>query len=152
MKAKKYRRLTLKERVIIQTLLDEKKSKSYIAKHLNSARSTISREVNKLVQNPTDKYDADLSFWCAKDDYLNKRNLDKISSNRALKFYVYRALLSNWTPEQIAGRIKKDYPNNSVMRISHESIYKQIYSRPQARLNKKLIKLLVRGKARSNLL
>ena len=148
MKAKKYRRLTLKERVIIQTLLDEKKSKSYIAKHLNRARSTISREVNKLVQNPTDKYDADLSFWCAKDDYLNKRNLDKISSNRALKFYVYRGLLSNWTPEQIAGRIKKDYPNNSLMRISHESIYKHIYSRPQARLNKKLIKLLVRGKAR----
>jgi IS30 family transposase len=148
MEVKKYRRLTLKERVIIQTLLEEKRSKSYIAKYLNRSRSTVTREVNKLVKKLTDKYDADLSFWCAKDDYLNKRNLDKISTHKALKFYVYRGLLSNWTPEQIAGRIKKDNPNNDIMSISHESIYKHIYTRPQASLNKKLIKLLVRGKSR----
>lgn len=148
MEVKKYRRLTLKERVIIQTLLEEKRSKSYIAKHLNRSRSTITREVNKLVQNPTDKYDADLSFWCAKDDYLNKRNLDKISTHRTLKFYVYRGLLSDWTPEQISGKLKKDYPNDSIMSISHEAIYRHIYTRPQASLNRKLIKLLVRGKAR----
>ena len=148
MAVKKYRRLTLKERVIIQTLLEEKRSKSYIAKHLNRSRSTITREVNKLVQNSTDKYDADLSFWCAKDDYLNKRNLDKINTYKALKIYVYKGLLSDWTPEQISGKIKKDYPNNSIMSISHESIYRHIYTRPQASLNRKLIKLLVRGKAR----
>ncbi|MBE7686566.1 helix-turn-helix domain-containing protein, partial [Tenacibaculum piscium] len=47
MEIKKHRRLTLKERVIIQTLLNEKKSKSYIAKTLKRARSTIFREVSK---------------------------------------------------------------------------------------------------------
>ena len=108
----------------------------------------MTREVNKWVQNETDKYDADLAHWNAKDDYLNKRNLDKISSCSPLKIYVYRGLLSNWTPEQIAGRVKKDYPNNPIMSISHESIYNHIYTRPQASLNRKLIKLLVRGKAR----
>lgn len=147
---KKNSRLTHKERVQIETLLAEKRSKSHIAKTLLRSRSTISREVNKWVYNKTDKYDAELAHWNAKDDYLNKRNLDKISSYPLLKIYVYRGLLSDWTPEQIAGRLKEDYPNNPIMRISHESIYRFIYTRPQASLNKKLIKLLVRKKARRN--
>jgi len=134
--------------VITHTLLEENKSKAYIAKTLGRARSTITREINKLATNPNDKYDADLSHWCAKDDYLNKRNLDKISSYSLLKFFVYKGLLSNWTPEQISGRLKELYPNNPMMSISHEAIYRHIYTRPQASLNKKLIKLLVRKKTR----
>ncbi|MGK0448654.1 MAG: IS30 family transposase [Polaribacter sp.] len=47
MELKKQRRLTLKERVIIQTLLIEKKSESYIAIRLGRTRSTIGREVNQ---------------------------------------------------------------------------------------------------------
>ena len=145
---KKNTRLTHKERVQIQTLLNENKSKAYIAKTLNRARSTISREVNKWVQEKEDSYDADLAQWLAKDDYLNKRNLDKISTYSLLKFFVYKGLLSNWTPEQISGRLKELYPNDSIMSISHEAIYRHIYTRPQASLNKKLIKLLVRKKTR----
>jgi IS30 family transposase len=148
MEIKIHRRLTLKVRVIIQTLLREKKSKSYIAIRLGRTRSTIGREVNKWVQKKEDNYDAELAHWCAKDDYLNKRNLDKISTYSLLKFFVYRGLLSNWTPEQISGRLKELYPNDPIMSISHEAIYRHIYTRPQARLNKKLIKLLVRKKTR----
>ena len=148
MRRKKNSRLTHKERVQIQTLLNENKSKAYIAKTLNRARSTISREVNKWVQEKEDSYDADLAQWLAKDDYLNKRNLDKISTYSLLKFFVYKGLLSNWTPEQISGRLKELYPNDSIMSISHEAIYRHIYTRPQASLNKKLNKLLVRKKTR----
>jgi len=145
---KKNSLLTHKERIQIETLLNENKSKAYIAKTLNRSRSTFTREINKWVQNIGDKYSADLAHWNAKDDYLNKRNLDKISTYNKLRFYVYKGLLSNWTPEQIAGRIKKDYPNDPIMSISHESIYRYIYTHPQASLNKKLIKLLVRKKTR----
>ena len=148
MEVKKHRRLTIKERIIIQTLLKEKKSKSYIAIRLGRSRSTIGREINKWIQTKQDNYDAELAHWCAKEDYLNKRNLDKISTYSLLKFFVYRGLLSDWTPEQISGRLKELYPNNPIMSISHEAIYRHIYTRPQARLNKKLIKLLVRKKTR----
>ena len=141
-------RLSRKERVQIETLLTEEKSKSYIAKRLKRARSTISREVNKWIQYKGDKYDSELAHWYAKDDYLNKRNTDKISTYKPLRLYVYRGLLSGWTPEQISGRLKDKYPNDPIMSISHESIYRFIYTRPQASLNKKLIKLLVRKKAR----
>lgn len=57
MEVKKQRRLSLKERVQIETLLNEKKARSDIAKTLKRARSTITREVNKLVQNKEDTYD-----------------------------------------------------------------------------------------------
>jgi len=148
MEVKKHRRLTLKERIIIQTLLKEKKSKSYIAIRLGRSRSTIGREVNKWIQKEEHKYDAELAHWCVKEDYLNKRNLDKISTYSLLKFFVYKGLLSNWTPEQISGRLKELCPNNPILSISHEAIYRHIYTRPQASLNKKLIKLLVRKKTR----
>lgn len=145
---KKTSRLTLKERIQIETLLKENKSKSYIAKTLNRSRSTITREVNKWVQTNKDKYSAELANWNAKDDYLNKRNTDKISIHKKLRVYVFKGLLSQWTPEQIAGKLKLDFPNDPIMSISHESIYRYIYTQPQARLNKKLINLLVRKKTR----
>jgi IS30 family transposase len=148
MTVKKHRRLTIKERVQIETLLNENKSKAYIAKSLNRARSTIGREINKWVQNKEDNYNAELAHWNAKDDYANKRNRDKISTHSLLRFFVYKGLLSNWTPEQISGRLKELYPNDPIMSISHEAIYRYIYTRPQASLNKKLIKLLVKKKTR----
>ena len=96
MEVKKYKRLTLKERVVIETLLQENKSKSYIAKTLNRSRSTITREVNKWGGD----YNATLANWNAKDDYLNKRNRDKINTYNRLKIFVYRGLLSGWRSEE----------------------------------------------------
>ena len=142
MKVKKYRRLSLKERVIIEALLEEDKTQTYIAKRLKRSRSTVFRELKKWVQSPTDIYDAKLADWAAKDEYLNKRNRDKISTYKRLRIYVYRGLLSAWSPEQIAGKIKLDYPNDPVMSISYEAIYTHIYSHRQASLNRKLIALL----------
>jgi len=144
MKVKKYKRLTLTERVVIQTLLQENKTKSYIAKTLNRSRSTITREVNIWGGD----YKAGLANWCAKQTYLNKRNRDKISTHKRLQIYVYRGLLNSWSPEQIAGRIKLDYPNAPIMSISYEAIYTHIYAHPQAGLNRKLIQLLPYQKTR----
>lgn len=139
---KSRKRLTLEERVIIQTLLDENRTKSYIATQLKRSPSSISREINKWIRKPSDKYDAQMAHWCAKDDYLNKRNLDKINTHKRLKFFVYKGLLSKHSPEQIAGRIKELYPNDPIMSISYEAIYQHIYRHRQSYLGKKLIKLL----------
>lgn len=148
MDTKKYKRLSLKERVIIQTLLEEKKSRSFIAKKLCRSRSTITRELNKWMGDWGSKYDASLAQWNAEDDYLNKRNRDKINTYRRLKIYVYRGLLNHWSPEQISGRIKQEFPHDTVMNISYEAIYCHIYAHRQARLNKRLIKLLPYQKTR----
>jgi len=149
METQNYHRLTYKERVVIETLLSENKTASFIAGQLGRNRSTITRELNKWVSkkeslrsHPANCYKAELSHWCAEDDYLNKRNLDKISKYSSLRIYVYRGLLNKWSPEQIAGRIKDDYPLDPVMRISYEAIYMFIYKHSQAKTNKKLIALL----------
>ncbi len=76
----KHRKLSLKERIIIETLLKENKTQSHISKTLSRARSTISRELKKWGENYRKDYSADIAFWAAKDDYLNKRNLDKIAT------------------------------------------------------------------------
>lgn len=136
------RRLTLNERIVIQTLLEQNKTKSYIAAHLNRNRSTITREVNNWVKKLTDHYDATIADFFAKHEYLNKRNKDKINTYKSLKTFVYRGLLSGFSPEQISGRIKLNYPNNPMMSISHEAIYQHIYKHRQSYLGKKLIKLL----------
>jgi IS30 family transposase len=148
METKKFIRLTLSERVIIETLLGENISKSDIAKRLNRSRSTISNEINKWVVNPKDRYKASLANSYAKAINDVKRIKDKITISNALRMQVYRGLLSHLSPELISGRLKLLYPNDPTMNISYESIYRFIYSHPQGILNKKLIKLLVRQKTR----
>lgn len=139
---KKHKRLSLKERIVIETLLTEKKSKTYIAEQLKRNRSTVTREVNLWVIKKTDKYDAQIAHWYASEMNLNKRNLDKINTFIKLKLFVYRSLLLGFSPEQIAGRIKILYPNDNIMSISYEAIYQHIYRHRQSRLSKKLIMLL----------
>jgi IS30 family transposase len=142
MEPKKYVRLTYSERIKIETLLASNKSRIFIAKELSRSRSTITRELKIWIKKPSDKYSAELANFSAQDDYLNKRNLDKISTHKSLKTYVYRGLLGKYSPEQIAGRIKLEHPNNSIMSISHEAIYTHIYNCNKGKLKRKLIALL----------
>jgi IS30 family transposase len=148
MEPKNYNRLTLSERVIIETLLGEKKSKSDIAKKLHRSRSTISKEINRWVFDPTDSYNAELANSYAMAIKDSKRTQDKIEICKSLKINIYRGLLSELSPELISGRLKLMYPNNPTMNISYESIYRHIYLHPQGSINKKLIKLLVHKKSR----
>lgn len=137
-----HKKLTLKERTIIETFLIEKKSKSFIATRLNRSRSTISREVNQWVCSSTDIYDAEMAHWHAKFLNQTKRAQDKINTYPSLKMFIYRGLLVGTSPELISGRLKLMYPNNPMMNISHESIYCHIYRHRQSKIGKKLIKLL----------
>ena len=66
MGTKKYTRLTLSERVIIETLLEENRTKSEIAKKLNRSRSTISNELKKWNTILRHKYNAALSHEYSK--------------------------------------------------------------------------------------
>ena len=139
---KKRNRLTFAERVIIETLLAQKTSILNIARQLGRNRTSIYKEVKKWVIKPTDKYNAELAQFCAKEEYLNKRNLDKINTYFKLKVFVYKGLLNDFSPEQIAGSIKDLHPNDPIMSISYEAIYQHIYRHRQSRLGRKLIKLL----------
>jgi len=61
-------------------LLNEKKTKAYKLKLLKDHALQYLEKSIKCIENKNDKYSADFVHWNAKDDYLNKRNTDKIST------------------------------------------------------------------------
>ncbi len=148
MEPKTYNHLSEKERITIEILLTQKKSYSYISIQLKRNRSTITREIKKWIRYPTDIYSAEIAHFAAGLTHISKRKSDKISQHFCLRRYVYSGLIKHLSPELIAGRIKIDHPGNSKMTISYEAIYTHIYNHPQAKLNRKLIKLLLHSKPR----
>lgn len=144
---KQITRLTLNERIKIETLIKENRSKSYIAKTLNRSRSTIGNEINRWYGS-SQFYNAEIAHYYARAINNSKRNKDKMTLNSRLKLQVYRGLLSGLSPEAISGRLKLVYPDDESMHISYETIYRHIYEHPQGNINKKLIKLLTRKKTR----
>lgn len=148
MGSKKYTRLSLSERIIIETLLGEKRSKSYIAEKLNRARSTIGNEINVWVKNPEDRYKAQLANSYAKEWNDSKHSDEKINLSKQLKLEVYRGLKERLSPECISGRLKLIYPGNSSLNISYESIYRHIFTHPQSSTGKMLISCLTRSHTR----
>lgn len=146
MKEKDYCRITLEERYKIEALLQVQTKVSQIAKILNRPVSTISREVKRGKYLGSNKYFADHADTTAKFRNKVKRVYPKLMENIPLRIYMYRGLLKGWSPDQIASRIKLEYPNNESMRISYESIYVYIYRYTQGKLKAKLIKLLAYSK------
>jgi IS30 family transposase len=58
-----------------------------------------------------------------------------------------RAWVTAWSPEQIAQRIKFDFPDDKSMRISHEAIYQALYVESRGALKRELVSCLRRGRA-----
>lgn len=55
--------------------------------------------------------------------------LGQLEINKVLRKLVMSKLELKWSPEQIAGWLHVEYPDNSYMHVSHETIYKSIYVR-----------------------
>jgi IS30 family transposase len=52
-----------------------------------------------------------------------------------------------WSPQQIAGRLRLDYPDDTTMRISHEAIYQALYVQGRGGLKRELTQCLRTGRA-----
>ena len=50
-----------------------------------------------------------------------------------------------WSPQQIAGTLKRVFPNEPERHVSHETIYKAIYAQPRGELRRQLVACLRRG-------
>jgi len=118
--------LTIEEREEIRAGLSAKKSIRQIARELNRAPSTISREVKRNRGRRWYKaIYADRRAW-----RLAKRPKQGIlASNPELKRLVVQKLKLKWSPEQISGWLKAKKPRNKHMHVSYETIYKTLYVR-----------------------
>ncbi len=145
---KKYKRLNSFEREEISRMLAQNCSFNDIARFLNRRVSTISREINKSSGNKY-IYRATRAQKRA-DRNLSRRKRDKrkLNANKKLKQYVYGKLRKKWSPTQIAEILKKDYPTDTTMRISPESIYTYLYVLPRGSLKKELLSYLRQNRKR----
>ncbi len=147
---RKTNKLTLEERIKIRTFLECFVNPAQIARKLNRHRSTISRELNKWgIKKNFQDYDPHLAQWFAVDNFgLVHRAEVKLEKSPKLLKLVIKKLKLRWSPQQISGWLSIKFPSDKSMSISHESIYKYIYSVARGELKKELISYLRYEKAK----
>lgn len=128
-------KLTPEDRDEIARLHSKSCSVREIARQLGRSPSTISTE---LAAGMWHDHNTHTSVYVAIHAQRLSEARSKLShQHRALDYapleqYVRAKTQDGWSPEQICGRLQKDYPDDATMRISHETIYAWIYAPAQA--------------------
>ena len=120
-----YTHISASQRNELSVLLRAKTKQKEIARLLTKHRITMWRE---LKRNADKKYHAGI----AKEKTTARqvaahRQQRKIENNTWLRNYIVKKIKQRWSPEQIAGRMKRKWKNDSSRRIGKDSIYKYIY-------------------------
>jgi IS30 family transposase len=128
-------RLSLVEREEISLGLGGDESYRAIARRLNRAPSTISREVNG--NGGRRRYRAVRADEAA---YRNaeRPKLAKLRRSRRLRARVESMLNKLWSPQQISARLRFENPDDPELRVSHETIYQSLFVQSRGALRKEL--------------
>ena len=128
--------LTLAEREEVSRGLVAGRSLRAIAAALGRSASTLSREVRR--NGGPGRYRA-----AAADSGAWKRSLRpkscKLALHDALRQVVVAKLQLEWSPQQIAGWLKRSYPHDEALQVSHETIYRSLYVQARGALKKELM-------------
>ncbi len=116
-----YTQLSFEERKRIHSLIQHGKSNSEIAKIIARNRSTIWRELKRSKKNASHWYSPLHAQAMAKRRRKNRPLQSKFTPE--IKYWIERKLGLQWSPEQIAGRMRLELKQN----ISHEWIYAYVY-------------------------
>ena len=136
--------LSLAEREEISRGVVAGQSARAIARLLGRAASTVSREVRRNGGRRGYRANAaDQAAW----DRANRPKRCKLADNRALARIVAKKLQLEWAPRQIAGWLKRTYPDNENYQVSHETIYKSLFIQARGALKKELLQHLRKTRA-----
>jgi IS30 family transposase len=128
--------LTLAEREDISRGLASGSSLRDIAKRLERAASTVSPEVARHGGRPV--YRANEADYQAWESALRPKAC-LLAIHVKLQKIVASKLILDWSPEQISGWLKIQYPDDESMRVSHETIYRSLFIQARGVLKKELI-------------
>jgi len=131
--------LSLSEREDISRSIATGSSMRMIATQLGRSPSTISREINR--NGGYDRYRAAEAEQAAWNRALRPK-LCKLAGNKRLTRTVVKKLQLEWSPQQVAGWLKREHPDNEAYNVSHETIYKSLYIQSRGVLKKELLKAL----------
>jgi IS30 family transposase len=104
-------------------------SNAEVARRTSRHRATIGRELKRFKNHPSWRYFKQYFPDGAQTLARQRRSKPRgfyWTRHRPLLAYVLGGLRREWSPEQIAGRLAKDYPQDPAMRVSHSSIYRYI--------------------------
>ena len=127
--------LTVAEREEISRGLASDLSLRTIAARLGRSPSTISRELNRNGGNISYRAtQADQAAW----DRARRPKRCKLACHRTLSRTVAAKLRLQWSPQQIAGWLKREYPEDESHQVSHETIYRSLFIQARGVLKKEL--------------
>lgn len=127
--------LHLSEREEISRGIARGNSIRAMAAYLGRSPSTISREINR--NGGYHRYratQADEAAW----DRARRPKPCKLACYPALRRVVAAKLKLTWSPQQIAGWLKRTYPGEEHKQVSHETIYRSLYIQARGVLKKEL--------------
>jgi IS30 family transposase len=128
--------LTLGEREEISRSLHARQSLRSIARALRRSASTISREVGR--NGGAAQYRAtpsDQAAW----DRAQRPKPCKLAGSPYLCRAISVKLTRKWSPQQIAGWLMREHPDDAQMRVSHETIYRSLFIQARGVLKKELL-------------
>src|SRR3974377_286757 len=131
--------LTLAEREELSRASAEYQSTRSIARLLGRSPSTVSREISR--NGGYDGYRAAVAAAKALDRARRPKRC-KLATNSQLRQAVAGKLRLNWSPEQIAGSLKRTYPEDESHQVSHETIYRSLFVQARGVLKKELLRHL----------
>ena len=131
--------LTLSERENISRGIVAHLSIRAIASKLRRSPSTVSREINR--NGGYYHYRATNAEQSAWNRALRPKRC-KLVCNKPLSCVVAKKLQLQWSPQQIAGWLKREYPANEDYHVSHETIYKTLFIQSRGALKKELLQHL----------
>ncbi|GAO35629.1 integrase [Sulfuricella sp. T08] len=133
--------LTLAEREEISRSMATGLSVRSVATRLGRAPSTISREIMRNGGRECYRASqADQTAW----DRGHRPKTCRLAENRTLAHIVADKLQLLWSPEQIAGWLKRAYPYDEAFQVSHETIYRSLFIQARGALKKELLQHLRR--------
>ena len=131
--------LTLIEREIISRGIAALRSIRSIARDICRSASTVSREIRR--NGGYEHYRATTA-----DDQAWRRacrpKLCKLAGNKHLQHIISTKLVLHWSPEQIAGWLKRKHPSEEHNHVSHETIYRSLFVQARGVLKKELMQYL----------
>ena len=141
-------RLSFVEREEIACLRAAGRGVRVIARQLGRDPATISRELRRGAVSPSGRvrpYRASTAQAGA-DAKAKRPKPAKLATNLVLRREVQARLEQNHSPEQIARRLCQDFPDDTEMRVSPETIYQSIYVQGRGGLRRELAKHLRTGR------
>ncbi len=136
----KYKNLDYCERKKIEIGLRDGISVRGIARELGRLPSSISREIARYCFDGA--YDAFLAEVLSQYRKGTRHSTRKLDNSLRLQSYVFKEIRRYRSPNQIANRIRMEYPDDEAMRVSAETIYTYVYAIPRGELKKELISCL----------